>query len=651
MYNLLFGVLLIISIYIIILILLLIHSYGSILRHISLTTSVLSLSITIIAHMTEFGLIPNIHNYYPIICICLVVLGFSYIKYYCWQHKYTNMFSLIIWCKRLLVTEKYLLLLCILAIITYLFQATLIYPNSVDEMTYHIPQAISILKTGQMRSLSLPWAPWVYYYPQGVPALWAWGLSLTRSVSILPWIDLLYIFQLISSVAYLAQELKIPRLYIFLLICIIITMPMMYVLTTIRNADLANAAAILSIYAVGISGNRTDSNFTEKSFLRNILHCTIFYTQACLFKVPIFSSVAFICSIILILYNYRSMLPNLNVRLIATTALYCVLFLTQAFISNIIAFKDHGNPFYPFDVNFGGLQLLDGPIKSDLFLRHVQSHYGGLVELPFATRWVAVIGDWLRMDWDLNSAGLGGPTFVYVIVFLVLLAVLDAVAQNNWLVMYYFTINIYVILFSTSPMLRYVFANLIVIIVIGLWGASRLVSNHTRFVQACSILCIISTLSPILQIARTLIWTNSMIYPNSLVRDGGYTMAEKITLHEEFSPSSHIMRGLRSNWKDTDTVVFSIETYPLLLWTKKFENNIYYEAIPQSDEDNEHIEQFLSRVCSHKPRYFLVKQNMYLNNYIVNYEGECQWRLITSDNSTTMDKYKTRSMNLYKIHE
>jgi hypothetical protein len=631
-----------------------IHTTLPITRLLPTTVSLVFVLLVTVAHLTEIGLLPNVQHLYPVLTITIVSFLIYYtLPYHPYLRTFYNLSFLTTWLRT--ATLKHYLYIVFLAtpFIMVVSASFLTYPNSVDEMMYHVPQAVSIFQTGAMRSLSIEYIPHLNYYPQGVATFWAYLMSFTNSLDLLPLSDLIFTTQLAVATTAIAKAQGMTRRGTIILLITMFHMPLLYVLIVTRNADLSNTAAIVSMISVFVSHtHHTSSTKTPTSSANtSVFQVTLFYAHACLSKTPIIATITLLLCMAYLVFS-NTFIPYLfRLHYPRTQLISSLIILGQGWVSYIRAALDTGNPFFPVSVKMGPRIILDGPIDIATHLDYVQSHYGILSHLDLPTRWVAATSDWLHNDTNINSAALTGPLVTYVLLFCFLAAVINAVYHRNYQDILLVVIVFFPFVFPNTLMFRYAFSSITIFLVLAVRQLDQIVSTNTSALGAYGVITLISSTPLLVQTPRNLLWIGAQIAPKSLLVDHGYSLGEHIPLHRMFSPTPKMVRAIRSHLNTTTSVTYTIPTYPLLLYHHALANYIQYVPLPSTNRTGLSLaatsEASLIAICSKQTDLLLMEQDTVVDQFITNHQNVCPFRQVYSDSLLYSDSSEGRFMTLY----
>jgi hypothetical protein len=450
-------------------------------------------------------------------------------------------------------------------------------PASVDELAYHVPQALGIHQFGRLVRFDNP-LPWVYAYPQGSAMLWAWTVEFTKSDIAFHAVQAALGAQLLLAVYVLARRSNASRDTALLIVATLSCMPVFFRVTTLSTSDIGYAAAILTMLAF-LAPATPDQRTADYRL------AALAFAEACLVKLPVVATLFAVIGAGHAFWNSRRphrapqalrlvSLPNILVALICVAAL-------STYAVNLVRY---GNPAYPLELKLPGMTLA-GPLPtvSDKTLG-AHTTFGEVGHMNRAELWFASLFDWGQ---PLNEDSLGsfGPAAALPMMGLALGGMALAIRRrDSWTCS---LASITVACFLGIPGLFLPRYGLGLVAVLGAIAAVTL-ARKPRLVPAGAVVLLVCSILALLPVYRSASESKAWLQANSAPvpwwRDRGRSISEHVRLGDPWiAQSPSLVRYVRYRVRPRTLLVWNISAYSTFLWNKTLSNRIKF--LPGSVKD------------------------------------------------------------------
>jgi hypothetical protein len=468
--------------------------------------------------------------------------------------------------------------LCLL--FTYGIQGLLTVPSGVDELSYHVPQAVGMFQDGRVRSFNAP-PSWVYFYPHGAASVWAWTMLFTGSDALFRLVQFGFSLQLLLATGLLAHRMGASKRPILITLFTVIAMPVFYTLTSTTGGDLGYAAAILSFLAVlAPSGNKKQPHLQQ-----HLLASLVFLGQAVLIKIPVIAVLFFsIAATAFLLQNVglsntSAFLSSMAKR--SVTWIVLAIFV-GCFYVYFLNFRDTGNPMYPLTLRIAGVEVFQGPLRpiEDIVMGH--STFGSVSEMKFNRRWHAVFADWFQPV-NQDAFGGAGPIFIIATIFSALLGIWHSLKKHTPWILALTTILLLTVVVPAAHLPRY---SLSWLCLIAVFAAITYSYIEITLPSVCTVILLI--LLPglniqVREIENTFNWVTQMSMPQTLLENRGRAIVEKVDIDRTLAPSGDMVRAIRDRVRKDELLTFSVRSHATLMWNREYTNKIEY--VKHQDND------------------------------------------------------------------
>lgn len=501
----------------------------------------------------------------------------------------------------------------VLTVLAWSVCGTLNYPNGIDELSYHGPQAFGIYQQGHVRDF-MAWPTWVYYYPHGGAVLWAWTMLFTGSDLLVHGIQVLFVVQLLLAVWVLAGKLGANGQSKVMAILVVCSMPVLYSLATTIGADLGYSAAMLSFLALLAPGKALTGS---SQLLARFGMAMVMLAEAAFIKIPILPLIYFSFSATAFLWSTTKAGQFKQFQRDALRSKYSaavVICLAFGFSNYAINWVQKGNPFYPLTIRFGGVNILNGtlwPIEDAMV---VHSTFGDVRAMSGLQRWHAVFADWFQ---HINTDALGGagPVFLMIVLALALSEVAGRLTQPSawdWAMLGMLTLVFFI---PGAYLPRYSLVWLCLLAALASAACSRISKVNHGMVWVVVLGAMMGLAKQVTHMRTGLVWNSSMSSPKSLLEDRGHSIPEKIDVDRIAIPSAHMLSALRKHIKTDQTLYYSTKFYATFMWNSQFDNSIrYFPTVRLVDQlpvniPPENDEEWFGTIENKKPDWLLVYAN------------------------------------------
>lgn len=503
-----------------------------------------------------------------------------------------------------------ILFVFVVLMLVYAIQGIFTVPGGVDELSYHVPQAVGMIQEGRIRFFDVP-PTWILHYPQGAASLWAWTMLFTGGDQLFRLVQIGFGLQLLLATGLLAWRNGADNISTLLAVLTVVAMPIYYVLITTVGADLGYAAAVMSFLAF-LAPPRTKQ--FNNSPLHDFLVAGLFLAQAAAIKIPVTALIYFAFAGCAFLWG-RVGLANAGVflrRAIFLPMTWIVLLLVgMSFSFYILNWMETSNPMFPLTLRVGGVVLFKGVIGpiEDIVMGH--STFGPVSEMNYFQRWYAVFADWFQ-PMNQDAFGGPGPIFILVTLFMAALGIFDRLRRPSaWSVALVLMVGT-VFLIPASYLPRYNLAWLCLLSV----AASLAYTKIRRLIPSLPFVIVaillIGIFAQVREIHNTFIWVKQMSAPEPWYINRGRSIVEKIDIDRRLAPTAEMLRTIRDNIMKGDTLSYSVHVYATLMWNREYSNIIQF--IPINGNPNtqplvvsiQNQSSWLSRIKNSDPDWVLV---------------------------------------------
>lgn len=520
----------------------------------------------------------------------------------------------------------------------YAAQGIFTVPGGVDELSYHLPQAVGMVQEGRARAFDVP-PSWVFHYPQGASTLWAWTMLFTGGDQLFRLVQFWFGLQLLVSTGLLAWRMGADRISALLVVLAVIAMPIFYVLTTTINADLGYAAAIIS-FLVFLSPSRVAQSINNS--LQDLLAACLFMAQAALIKIPVTAVIYFVFACGAFFWERIGLgngKPFLGHAAKAPITWIVLLFVGMSFNVYILNWIETGNPMFPLTLRVGGAELFKGTLKpiEDIVMGH--STFGPVSGMNILQRWHAVFCDWFQ---PLNQDAFGGPGPIFILstLFMAALGVIDRLRRTNaWTIALCF-ILVSVFLIPAAYLPRYSLSWLCLLLVAASLAFTKIrrILPSAPFVMVVVLLIGIS--AQVQEMRNTFTWVNKMSFPEPWYINRGRSTLEKLDVDRSLAPTGAMLKVMRDNIKKNDSLVYSVNVYAALMWNREYSNHIRFipinndlqnqSAVPSVQDQS----RWVSRINDYDPDWILVYSASGLLRALADQHTDRGYALVFSDADT-----------------
>ena len=538
----------------------------------------------------------------------LILLFFGFYKFIKNYIKRRIFFSLLI--------NNYDILLPLLAVfIFYGFVGGIFIPGSIDELAYHIPQAVGAYqKNTGIYGFDGP-LPWIKHYPQGVSIIWGYLVFVYENDYFLRFPQLLFLAQLLLAAAILLRHRGVSRSILnYVLIAICVT-PIVYLMVTTNKADLAYCSMMLAFVAILYP--------CDKRSVSNLLFSLVAFSSAISIKIPIIASIFYFICVILYLfpigskqkYNKFEFGNYLYLPLILY-ALVCFLSSLYIYISNYIGF---GNPFYPINVSIAGHNIFNGPLIINVISGHTT--FGDIQNFSKLRLWHAIFYDIFS---PINEDSYGSSGFIFgaffLTQFILSVCLIKFTKDNNNIWKIFISLSILLLILIPSLYVpRYHLIFLILIVIIGVDLINELpVYTLNRINYGLYILLIPSFFIIIQNFYEKYSWVSS----NSVSYDRGVSLQYRYPVYPEMSPSPETVKFVKENISADDFIYVGTKSIIGLFWNNSYTNMVIFNS------------KLVNSNCSDSSYFHEIPSNSYL---LVN-EASCLSQELSKNGFTLVFK-------------
>lgn len=439
--------------------------------------------------------------------------------------------------------------------------------SSIDELAYHVPQAIGALQTDQLYAYATG-LPWVVSYPQGSALMWALFAWVGKSDLFMRIPQILYLIGLLFTVASVLSGNKTSCNLIFAACLAIVSMPIVYILSTTNRADLAYAAYLVAMLAVVFPANK-NGKFVP------IVFTLLFFASATV-KLPVISGILYgVFGLAYLTANRPKSADACEVkltRLEKITSVFLLSFFILSFYPYVMNFLNYGNPLYPVNVSILGREVFSGPLKMDVSSGHTT--FGSVQDFSRLRTWQAVLFDWYS-PLNEDSYGSSGVFLAIVALPLAVFSFFMAIsnihrAHSKWIVV--------IVLCCALPLLipslvlpRYHLFFSIVLIIAAVDVLKRLEGVSSKAIVASLMIFIVPSAGIVLKnVYERYNWVNI----NAGFFDRGLSILTKYPMLEGMGPSPTLVNYLKDN--NNGDVFYCGNMFPGLMWNSGLSNSVTY---------------------------------------------------------------------------
>lgn len=491
---------------------------------------------------------------------------FVAISFYLIYYGFGNLKKIILNDRNVLKNNRFELLVYSGILIVYLFVGVGFIPSTIDEIAYHIPQAVGALQENKLYEFSTN-LPWVQGYPQGVAVLWAICIMMAGSDLYARLPQLLYLISIIFSLWNIFDEIGVNSKYRNFGVIAFLTMPIVYILGTTNRADLAYAAYMICMLSILVS----DAERKEYSLT---LILTIFLFSASV-KIPVISTAVF-------LYFSSSLIicraSNFNkLRLAYFKSNISLVFSLILILSTLslyiywLNFNIHGNPIYPIHVEAFNRVIFEGPLK--FFQVSGHSTFGGVNEFSKIRLWHAIYYD-IFSPLNEDSYGSSGLIYSAFVLLFVIAAVVKSVSsikeKKSRIILFTILFCLLPVVMPSQTLPRYHLIFSIIILVLAVYSAAQHLKNSKSILVALYILIL-----PSVVVVGNNMWLRvKWVVAVAGEYDRGHMIQNKYLAMDGFGPDPSVVLFLKKN--EYKKIYFCGNNFPALMWNKSYTNNLKY---------------------------------------------------------------------------
>lgn len=483
-------------------------------------------------------------------------------------------------------------------------------PGGVDELAYHVPQAVGIYQHGgRLVRFDNP-LPWVYAYPQGAAMLWAWTMEFTKSDVAFHAVQAALGGQLLLAVYVLARRSGANRDASLVVAATLGCMPVFFRMTTLSTADIGYAASILTMLAFLAPSDPNALGSDHRL-------AALAFAEACLLKLPILAAIFGITGLLHAAARGRERPARFRARLSTAWALVFVV-CAAAISSYILNFVRYDNPAYPLHLQVPGLDFA-GPLRK-VTDNTIGAHttFGEVAEMNRAELWAASLFDWGQ---PLNEDSLGsfGPAVALPMTGLAALGLAWAVRRrDSWLLALGIVCTLCFLVIPGLFLPRYGLTAIATMAVLAAVALSRLPRLQS---VGAAVLLLVSGIAvlPVYRLTNdSIAWMAANAAPVPWWEDRGRAVAEQVRIGDPLQAQSPaLVRYIRNRVEPKSLLVWNISGYATLLWNRNYTNRILYlpcsaadryptEARALTPPTPSELERWLNRLMVLKPQYIVV---------------------------------------------
>jgi hypothetical protein len=462
-------------------------------------------------------------------------------------------------------------------LVLFAFQGVFTVPGGVDELSYHVPQAVGIIQEGRARSFSaLP--SWIYYYPQGAASVWAWTMLFTGSDEMFRLVQMGFGLQLLLATGLLARRMGANAVSVVLSVVTVIAMPIFYVLATTIGADLGYAAAIMSFLVFLAPPRQARSDEGDRA---DLFAACLFLAQAVLFKIPVVALVFFMIAGIAFAvgrFDASSRSKFFSKQFLSPLGFGILLTLAFSFHVYALNWIATGNPMFPLTLRVAGIEIFKGDLQpiEDIVMGH--STFGNVSEMKFFKRWHAVFADWFQ-PMNQDAFGGAGPIFLLATLFMAVLGLAEKLRRPNAWIIAVAVILVVMVAIPASHLPRYSLAWLCLLSVLAAITYTDL-NRQFASLPYLVIFVVIASLSPqVKQWNNTFTWTKQMSSPEAWYSNRGRAILEKLDLDRQLAPTGNMLAEIRNNVMSHDILAYSVRSHAALMWNRDYSNKVKFVEV------------------------------------------------------------------------
>jgi hypothetical protein len=323
------------------------------------------------------------------------------------------------------VSERAILLLGLLVQTAAILYGTWHTPWTVDELAYHIPQAVQPYHDGRLGPVRAN-VVWADSYPRGVALLYYWTLQLSHTDAGFHPVNGTMGAVVLLAVYAAGRRLGLPRPACLVAVGIVPTAPIVWLLGTSGYIDLSVAAAVAAALAFAISSPSDD--WIPARGIALLIPSVL----ALWMKFTALGVVGFIWTFLLLAAAFRALRARQRLEY-ARQRRHLVWLLAIAVAAGSLAsipyvrtWHTYGSPVYPVRLTAGSQVIFDGPMTATDFIP--------LTDRPLTRRYAEYWTNWF-LPLTTDSPGSYGPLFTLVMLAAVSCCLVWSVLarQHGWL--------------------------------------------------------------------------------------------------------------------------------------------------------------------------------------------------------------------------
>lgn len=444
-------------------------------------------------------------------------------------------------------------------------------PSGVDELAYHVPQAVHIIQDGMVGRPD-NYLPWIFAYPQGASMLWAWSMSYSSTDQGFHAVQVAFGAQAVVAVYVLARRSGARQAPALLAALMLASAPIFFRLTTTSTADMCFTAGTLTMITF-LAPSRPGQQAAD---LRLVL---LGFAQAASAKIPVLAVLLGGALLLHLLWRNRSLLTLRAVRpgLRLLPDLAVVVALGAGLSTYAVNTWTYGNPMWPLGVHLAG-QELEGPLEAftDASIG-AQTSWGDSATMSRAEHWAASFFDWTQPLTEDSLGSFGAAVGLLALPLSVVALVVALRRRDSWILTLAATCAAAMVAVPVLFVPRYGLPAVAVTIAMAAIGLSRLRRVPTVAMVIMVTLALASTLPSARLAAETARWYALNADDEAWWVDRGRSVAEKHRLNDPRSaPAPELVRYIRREVGEGELLVWNITGYPTLMWNRDFSNTIRF---------------------------------------------------------------------------
>lgn len=446
-------------------------------------------------------------------------------------------------------------------------------PSSVDEFSYHVPQAAFIYQDADLGRPDA-YLPWTYAYPRGASMLWSFTMFFTGDERGFQVVQTALAAQLLLATYVLARRSSASRVSSLLACLLLATAPVFFRMATLSTADMAFAAGTVTAVAFlaprDVEARRLD-----------LVVAGIGVAQAFSAKPPFLALLLVGAAGLHVTVRERWWLRgsggSWKGRAAATSAMAVAAVVGMApYIINWLRYR---NPVWPLALHLPGVDL-SGPLPAftDQTIG-AQTGFGLASEMSRLELWIASLFDWGH---PLNEDSLGsfGPGIAVIGTLLFVVGTVRAVQERDtWALTLCAAAIVGIVAVPVLFIPRYGLPVIAVVLAIAAVGARRVPGGAAMgplAVTAVVAVAAAATVPSMRLMQDTARWYDAN-GEEPWYRDRGHSVAENHRLNvPTVAPRPEFVRHVRSTFEADASVVYSVGSYPTLFWNLDFSNRAVY---------------------------------------------------------------------------